>query len=78
MGAAGAQSQALAWRVKMILLRVHAMADKVQQDDKARRLAEQLRANLRRRKAQGRELKPGGDEKGAEDGGSQNIPSSPT
>jgi len=33
------------------------MADKLQQEEKARRLAEQLRANLRRRKAQGREIK---------------------
>ena len=33
------------------------MADKVQQEDRARRLAEQMRANLRRRKAQGPEMK---------------------
>ncbi len=35
------------------------MADKVQQDERARRLTEQLRENLRRRKVQGREMKPG-------------------
>ncbi|WP_420606803.1 hypothetical protein [Novosphingopyxis sp.] len=43
------------------------MADKIQQEEKARRLAEQLRVNLRRRKAQGRELKPEDEGEKADD-----------
>lgn len=38
------------------------------QDERTRRLAEALRANLKRRKAQGRERRKGGDAAEPEDG----------
>ena len=61
IGGGGKSSAGLAAMRDIAIAR--AMADKVQQDEKARRLAEQLRANLRRRKAQGREMKTGAPEK---------------
>mgnify|MGYP001358781825 CR=1 FL=1 len=64
MGAEGRESQGAAWRGQAILLIPPAMTDRNDandraKDEKAARLAEQLRANLRRRKTQSREMKAG-------------------